>query len=49
MTALESLLDLVWLLERQLRRPVTLADLLSGADHAEQERRRRRLVRALRG
>jgi hypothetical protein len=45
--ALESLLDLVWLVEHELRRPVTLVDLLSGADPAEQERRLR-LVRALR-
>jgi len=47
-TALESLLDLVWRLERELRRPVTLVDLLSGADPAEQERRLG-LARALRG
>jgi hypothetical protein len=47
-TALESLLDLVWLLEQELRRPVTLVDLLSGADPAEHARRVR-LVRALRG
>ena len=46
-TALESLLDVVWLLEHELRRPVTLRDLLSGADAAEQARRMR-LVRALR-
>lgn len=45
--ALESLLDLVWLLEKELGRPVTLLDLLSGADPAEQTRRLR-LVRALR-
>jgi hypothetical protein len=45
--ALESLLDIVWLLEHELRRPVTLLDLLSGADPAEQARRTR-LVRALR-
>lgn len=44
---LESLLDVVWLLERELRRPVTLLDLLSGAEPAEQARRRR-LVRVLR-
>jgi len=45
--ALESLLDLVWTLERELRRPVTLDDLLSGAEPAE-EARRLRLLRALR-
>lgn len=45
--ALESLLDLVWLLERELRRPVTLLDVLSETDPAEQARRLR-LVRALR-
>jgi len=37
----------VWLLERELRRPVTLFDLLSSAEPAEQARRRR-LVHALR-
>jgi hypothetical protein len=37
----------VWQLEHELRRPVTLLDLLSGADRAEQARRMR-LVRALR-
>jgi hypothetical protein len=41
------LLDIVWLLEDELRRPVTLLDLLSDADPAEQARRMR-LVRALR-
>ena len=46
-TALESLLDVVWQLEHELRRPVTLVDLLSGADPVEQARRMR-LVRALR-
>ena len=45
--ALESLLDLVWRLEHELRRPVTLLDLLSGADPPEQARRMQ-LVRALR-
>jgi hypothetical protein len=44
---LERLLDLVWRLERELRRPVTLADLLSGAGPAEQAQRRK-LVRSLR-
>jgi hypothetical protein len=46
-SALESLLDVVWLLERELRRPVTLLDLVSNTDPPEQERRMR-LVRALR-
>jgi hypothetical protein len=45
--ALESLLDLVWRVERELHRPVTLVDLLSGADSIERERRLR-LARALR-
>jgi len=45
--ALESLFDLVWVLEHELRRPVTLVDLLSGADPAERARRLR-LVQALR-
>ena len=46
-SALESLLEVVWLLERELDRPVTLLDLISGADAPEQARRIR-LVRALR-
>ena len=46
-TALESLLDLVWRLEQELHRPVTLLDLVSGADPPEQARRTQ-LVRALR-
>lgn len=46
-SALESLLDVVWLLERELRRPVTLLDLVSDTDSPERVRRMR-LVRALR-
>jgi hypothetical protein len=44
---LESLLEIVWVLERELRRPVTLLDLLSELDPAERARRMG-LVRALR-
>jgi hypothetical protein len=46
--ALESLLDLVWQLERELRRPVTFLDLLSDATDPVERARRTRLVRALR-
>ena len=45
--ALESLLETVSLLERQLRRPVTVLDLLSSGDPAERARRLR-LARSLR-
>jgi hypothetical protein len=46
-SALESLLEIVWLLERELRRPPTLLDLLSTDDPYER-RRRLRLARCLR-
>ena len=46
-TALESLLDVVWLLESELRRPVTLLDLLSTYD-PDERRRRLLLARSLR-
>jgi hypothetical protein len=46
-SALEDLLEVVWRLERELDRPVTLLDLLSDADPLEQACRMR-LVRALR-
>jgi hypothetical protein len=46
-SALESLLDVVWRLEEELRRPVTLVDLISSAGPQERARRMR-LVRALR-
>jgi hypothetical protein len=45
--ALESLLDVVWRLERELRRPITLVDLLS-TDDPDERRRRLRLARSLR-
>jgi hypothetical protein len=46
-TALESLLDIVWRLEHELRRPVTLLDLLS-TDDPDERRRRLLLARSLR-
>ena len=46
-SALEQLLDLVWRLERELGRPVTLLDLFAEVEPPEQARRLR-LVRALR-
>jgi hypothetical protein len=45
--ALESLLESVWTLERELRRPVTVLDLLSSGDPPERARVLR-LVRSLR-
>ena len=46
-TALESLLDVVWLLEHELGRTPTLLDLLS-TDDPDERRRRLRLARSLR-
>jgi hypothetical protein len=45
--ALESLLDIVWVLERELLRPPTLLDLLSTND-PDERRRRLLLARSLR-
>jgi hypothetical protein len=45
--ALESLLEAVWTLERELRRPVTVPDVLSSCDPSERTRLLR-LVRSLR-
>jgi hypothetical protein len=47
-TALESLLDIVWQLEHELHRPVTLLDLLS-TDDPDERKRRLQLARCLRG
>ena len=46
-TALESLLDVVWRLERELGRPVTMLDLLA-TDDPDERRRRLLLARNLR-
>lgn len=46
-SALENLLEVVWTVERDLGRPVTLVDLVASADPPERARRMR-LVRALR-
>ena len=45
--ALESLFEAVWTLERELRRPVTVLDVLSSRDPSERARLLR-LVRSLR-
>jgi hypothetical protein len=45
--ALESLLEAVWMLERELKRPVTVLDMLSSCDPSERARLVR-LVRSLR-